>query len=154
MALPLSAVVIARSVSDVAIFFTHGVVARVMEIHEIENALRKSWSRDTSYCRGEWSDQNPARGQCVVSALVVQDVLGGELKRYKVLFNGGEEKHYVNVLPDGRVVDVTSDQYPPDIFFEESESNLHGFESVREKLLADGNTKRRYMLLRSRVIFL
>jgi hypothetical protein len=125
-----------------------------MTIEQIEIALKKSWTRETSFCPDEWSEENPARGQCMVSALVIQDLLSGDLKRYRALLAGLEEKHYVNVLIDGQVVDVTREQYPASIEFEESEPSLHGFMSIREKLLADAGTKRRYELLQLRVMAL
>jgi hypothetical protein len=39
-------------------------------------ALRASWSRETSR---HWRPDDPARGQCNVSALVVHDLLGGDI---------------------------------------------------------------------------
>jgi len=43
------------------------------------NVLRQSWSIQSS---SKWSDGNPAKGQCGVTSLVVQDILGGDIKRY------------------------------------------------------------------------
>lgn len=45
------------------------------QIEQIMKALYKSWSSDSS---SKWSQDNPAKGQCGVTALVVNDVLGGE----------------------------------------------------------------------------
>ena len=46
-------------------------------------------------------------GQCAVTALVVQDFLGGELIRAFVC----GESHYWNRLPDGSELDLTADQF-------------------------------------------
>lgn len=50
-----------------------------MEKQLIEKALKSSWSKETCYppwARG-WTTENPTKGQCAVTALVVQDYLGG-----------------------------------------------------------------------------
>jgi hypothetical protein len=46
---------------------------------DIEALIRASWSEKTCdpVDLPEWSAENPARGQCAVTALVVQDLLGG-----------------------------------------------------------------------------
>jgi len=44
-------------------------------IEDIEKALLNSWSINSS---SKWSIVNTARGQCGVTALVVNDILGGE----------------------------------------------------------------------------
>nr|WP_181786825.1 hypothetical protein [Streptomyces phytophilus] len=50
---------------------------------DIERALRSSWGADTCTpeFRARWSPGNPARDQCGVTAMVVNDLLGGELLR-------------------------------------------------------------------------
>ncbi len=40
----------------------------------IYEALIRSWSIETS---SKWTTENPAKGQCGVTALVVQDIYGG-----------------------------------------------------------------------------
>lgn len=117
------------------------------------SALKSSWSAETSYSSDEYEESNPARGQCVVSSLVVQDYLGGELARAKVCGDGIDEKHYFNTLPDGLVIDTTRSQYTKPVTMADSpvDFKLDGFESVRERLLADDDTRRRYELLKQKV---
>lgn len=73
----------------------------------LPQALLESWTADTSADQA-WSPQNPALGQCAVTALVVQDYLGGALARTTV--NG--VSHYYNILPDGTELDLTREQFP------------------------------------------
>jgi hypothetical protein len=103
-------------------------------------AIRQAWCRETSYWPEEWTPENPALGQCAVTALVVQDFLGGDIWRGQVEF----VTHYWNHVL-GQSVDLTLHQFPrgstrtPDV-------PVH-----RDRLLADANTWRRYQLLRQRV---
>lgn len=69
-------------------------------------AIPLAWAADTS-AAAEWSASNPALGQCAVTALVVQDRLGGDLRRATV----GEVSHYWNAV-DGGEIDLTRHQFP------------------------------------------
>ena len=60
----------------------------------IYEALIKSWSIETS---SKWTIENPAKGQCGVTALVVQDIYGGEIKKTKAR----EAWHFYNFI-DGQ----------------------------------------------------
>jgi hypothetical protein len=80
----------------------------------LDEALRASWDRQT--CDPVdlpfWNAQNPARGQCGVTALVVQDLLGGDLVQAEVLHRDGTRQgvHYWNRL--GAVeMDLTREQF-------------------------------------------
>lgn len=121
------------------------------DIQAITSALRVSWDADTAYDSNDWSLGNPARGQCVVSSLVVQDYLGGDLLRYSVDEGDFHETHYVNVLDDGTVIDTTASQYVNPVTMRRKPIELKGFASVREKRLADESTRRRYEILKRRV---
>lgn len=120
-------------------------------IHQIIEALEKSWSPESRYQEIAWDSGNPARGQCAVSSLVVQDYLGGDLKRFSVIVEGKEEKHFVNLLPNGEIIDATRSQYAEDISMVDSLPNLEGFKSIREKLMSDEDTHKRYKILGARV---
>lgn len=119
-------------------------------INQLEEVLRASWIKDTSYTPEEWSGDNPARGQCAVSALVVQDYLGGKIIRFKADFGDIREKHYANLI-EGELVDATRSQYPDDLILGESPPDLNGYKSLRERMLSDTNTAERYELLKTRV---
>lgn len=116
-------------------------------------ALRVSWAADTAYDETDWSAENPARGQCVVSALVVQDYLGGDLQRFDVVGREIRETHYTNLLTGGVVLDTTASQYDTSdaVRLTPTVADLKGFDSLRNKRLADDSTRRRYELLKQRV---
>lgn len=69
--------------------------------------LRNAWSKETSADPDNWKETNPAWGQCAISALVIQDLLGGKLLRTKI--NG--TSHYYSELPNGQALDVTREQF-------------------------------------------
>ena len=120
-------------------------------IENLISALQQSWTAETALNASEWSEENPAHGQCVVSSLVVQKFLGGDLRRYRVSGDDIAETHYCNVLPDGTVLDTTVAQYLAPMTFTVATVALNGYASVREKRLADDDTRARYELLLSRV---
>ncbi|HYE58613.1 MAG TPA: hypothetical protein VD948_08910 [Rhodothermales bacterium] len=103
--------------------------------------IAAAWARDTSASADEWTPANPARGQCAVTALVVQDVYGGDLLRAMV----GGESHYFNRLPGGEEVDLTRQQFPPDAVVGAAEVRM------REYVLSFPETARRYRLLKDRL---
>jgi hypothetical protein len=95
----------------------------VFTLAQLEQAIRESWSLDTSDDPEEWSAENPSRGQCDITALVVQDLVGGELLAADVYLGDKRvEAHMWNRLSGGVEVDLTRDQFkhgevigPPDV---------------------------------------
>lgn len=86
-------------------------------LEQASEAIRVSWSADT--CDPvdlPWSPANPSRGQCGTSALVIHDLLGGDLMFAEVLRQDGSKQghHYWNRLPEGGEVDLTLEQFAPD----------------------------------------
>jgi GNAT superfamily N-acetyltransferase len=79
---------------------------------QVEDAIRASWGRDTAESPDEWSQDNPAAGQCGATALVVRDLLGGEILLANVLRDGVRvDRHAWNRLPSGLAVDLTREQF-------------------------------------------
>jgi hypothetical protein len=82
---------------------------------EIDALVRSCWSRETCdpVDRADWSITEPARGQCAVTALVLQDLLGGELLLAEVRNQDGTRQgvHYWNRLSADLEVDLTRDQF-------------------------------------------
>lgn len=79
---------------------------------EIEQAIRDSWSLDTAEEDDGWTPENPSRGQCDVTCLVVHDIFGGDILAADV-FKDGEriEAHMWNRLPGGTELDLTRGQF-------------------------------------------
>jgi GNAT superfamily N-acetyltransferase len=94
-----------------------------------------SWSVETG---GRWLISNPARGQCSVTALVVQDILGGDILKTDV----GGCWHFYNQI-GARRWDLTISQFETPIRYD----NLS---STREEALADTSPEQ-YRLLRQRI---
>ena len=103
---------------------------------KICNALSTNWSGETSYC-DDWSSSNPSSGQCAVSALVLQDYCGGEIRRCVV----AGTPHYF-----GQVVDSTAAQFGTvAINYDTSTARS------RQRILRHADTRQRYELLKGRV---
>lgn len=89
----------------------------MVTIEALRPILRSSWGADTCdpAARAEWRADNPARAQCGVTALVVQDLLGGDLVLAEVHVDGVKVgNHYWNRLPGDVDLDFTAGQFRPD----------------------------------------
>ncbi|HDR7515291.1 hypothetical protein AB1I92_05585 [Bacillus mobilis] len=102
----------------------------------IYEVLIKSWSIETS---SKWTSENPAKGQCGVTALVVQDICGGKIKKTKV----GEEWHFYNCI-DRQRFDFTETQFNESLNYWDVESN-------QEEAFADTNEKQ-YSILKEKIM--
>lgn len=113
----------------------------VLHEGDLDVALRLAWSASTS-AAPSWTPDIPSAGQCAVTALLVQDLLGGVLLRGVVC----GETHYWNRLPGGSEVDFTAAQF--------AEYRLDVAPEVRERsyVLGFPDTIRRYHTLRAAVL--
>ena len=92
-------------------------------ISELAAQFQSAWSAETATI---WTvEENPALGQCSVTALVVQDLLGGVILKTRV----GPHWHFYNLL-DGERLDLTSSQFGAPIAYDDIGSS-------REEALAD-----------------
>ncbi len=83
-----------------------------VSLADLETAIRASWGPDTCFSPELWDPQLPERAQCGTTALVVQDLLGGDLLEAKVYRDGEHvEHHYWTRLPSGLDVDLTGAQF-------------------------------------------
>jgi hypothetical protein len=81
-------------------------------------AVRAAWALDTCdpVDADDCSAASPSRGQCGSTALVIHDLLGGELLIAEVVRGDGSRQgvHYWNLLPDGTELDLTREQFADD----------------------------------------
>ena len=119
----------------------------------LRDAIGRSWRKDTCSEPGEWSRENPAAGQCVPTALVVQDFFGGKIIRLDLSRSANQRiadvrSHYFNEI-DGKGVDFSASQFGQDYF--EVQQLLQNVKNVsevkREELLKSEDVRRRYVIL-------
>jgi len=133
---------------------THMILQRTLDRHgrspaglslteaELAEAIAKSWSRETSDDPQRWSCDNPARGQCAVTALIVQDFFGGDLLRSNINWT----PHYWNLLPNRFELDLTKNQFKEVVF------SGTPTQSSRQFILSNSTTRRNYKRLRKLVL--
>ncbi|SDY15014.1 hypothetical protein SAMN05444365_101843 [Micromonospora pattaloongensis] len=115
---------------------------------ELEIVLRAAWSAATCdpVDLPDWHPGNPARGQCGVTALVLQDLLGGDLMLGQVHVDGEQIMwHWWNRLPGGLEVDLTREQFAP-------HEVVVGGEMLERPAGPPKRCREQYELLRARVL--
>ncbi|WP_456901751.1 YunG family protein [Geodermatophilus sp. SYSU D00663] len=84
-------------------------------LEQVTAAVRAAWCRETrdDSDLADWSPGDPARGQRGATALVLHDLLGGDLLLAEVRRTDGSRQgvHWWNRLPGGREVDLTREQF-------------------------------------------
>lgn len=107
----------------------------VDHIADLQSRLMDAWSLESSSL---WCADVPARGQCNPTALVVQDLLGGELLKTPT----PQGLHFYNRIDDRRM-DFTASQFsnPP---------RYEDLAATREEAMA-GTSKAQYEALRARL---
>lgn len=116
----------------------------------LKKALHTSWSADTTSASA-WTEADRAKGQCAVTACVVQDYLGGEIVNTVATLPTGETiSHYFNWV-DGEMIDLTREQFPDGTTFSKPKRKPGRHASTRDFCLSHDSTRRRYEILRSRV---
>ena len=76
---------------------------------KVARALQKAWSPASAR---QWTAENPAAGQCNVTALLVFQLFGGELLKTPL----PEGDHFYNRI-DGRRYDFTNSQFTQPIAY-------------------------------------
>lgn len=116
-------------------------------LRDLEGALAHAWDAETCAPedRARWTAENPARGQCITTVVVVHDFLGGELVRGEVQVDGVQtDYHWWNRLPDETEVDLTRGQFGP-------QEVIVGSETF-PRPTGDHRVKGQYERLRERVL--
>lgn len=107
----------------------------VDHIADLQSRLMDAWSLESSSL---WRADIPARGQCNPTALVVHDLLGGELLKTTTL----QGFHFYNRI-EGRRLDFTASQFsgPPD---------YQDLPATRDEIMT-GTSNAQYEALRARL---
>jgi len=92
--------------------FKASVSAMKFDPEDVARALCKSWSAASAR---QWSAENPAAGQCNVTALLVYDLFGGELLKTAL----PEGDHFYNRIGDRRY-DFTASQFAQPISYSDA----------------------------------
>ncbi|GAA2497557.1 YunG family protein [Streptomyces gobitricini] len=83
-------------------------------LHDLDRALRAGWAADTCSPddQSDWHTANPALGHCDITALLVNDIFGGDLMLGEVHRDGRQHGfHWWNRLPSGVELDLTREQF-------------------------------------------
>ena len=105
-----------------------------LDVEKLKAQFQQCWSSDSS---SRWTPENPSRGQCNVTTLVIQDHYGGEILKTPV----DGQWHFYNRIAD-QVVDLTAEQFA-------ILPNYLDLPSNRNESLA-GTTAKRYAALSRR----
>ena len=116
-------------------------------LSQTEN-IKKAWCRATAHpsYQKDWTIDNPSYGQCCVTALIIQDLYGGDICECKVR----NKKHYINITPEGRLLDFTAEQFSEQ-FNGDKIIYLDIKPRTRASLLKSKSVKERYELLKIRL---
>jgi hypothetical protein len=123
--------------------------ARYIVLVRLEDALRHAWGPDTcaDWQKYKWTPDNPAFGQCAVTALVVQDFVGGKIVK------DCDHDHYWNILDDGMEVDLSREQFNESMKLRANQ-NRHRDYMLESARSIEARTPERYELLKERVVAL
>lgn len=103
----------------------------------VRAALQKAWSLETAV---QWTPKTPAAGQCNVTAVIIQEMFGGDILRTRL--EGFESHHYYNRI-EGKRVDLTDSQFDSPIDYADELSDRNAaMDYVRDA---------EYQILRSRL---
>ena len=113
-----------------------------MIVNEVCEIVSMSFDKDTCYPDwiDRWNSNIKCLGQGAVSALILNDFLGGKIMR--CMSETGS--HYYNLIND-EIIDLTVSQ------FNSLPDYSTGEERTREYLLSNEDTKKRYKILLERV---
>ena len=123
----------------------YGQESAAPEILRLYEELWPLWQIDTCAprLRPDWSPENRTRGQCSITAFLVQDLLGGKV--CGIPLADGSVHCFNEAL--GCVFDLTSEQ-----FGDEELDYADRPEQSREVHFADAGKRERYELLKARLL--
>lgn len=87
-------------------------ITREEMLDVLEEFLPKCWSKETAY-KNEWDKDNPSKNQCAVTAMIVQDIVGGVILCCPT---SDGDSHFYNKFDDGSEYDLTEDQFDDKVY--------------------------------------
>lgn len=137
-------------------------------INSLKDILKKCWNEKTSSDPKNWSKENPAWGQCAVTALILDDYLtdledlySKEIVRTEVILPDQEKvSHYYNIINQPgqkgmaimeKEIDLTREQFPEMTRIPRGKEKRGEYETTRDYILSYPDTMQRYELLKSKV---
>jgi len=109
-------------------------------------ALTLSWGPDTALKEDDWIPTVPSLGQCVPTALVVNDYYGGQI--WRAPLPAYARGHYWNVDTLYKTLDFAGGQF---VYMNTVPMFEKGERRTRRELLENPDVQRRYMALSARV---
>jgi hypothetical protein len=122
-----------------------------MDADTLEGILQQAWCRESSTDPEHWTPENPAWGQCAVTACVAQDYLGGRIVWADATTpDGAKYSHYFNNI-EGKEIDLTRRQFAQGTLIPAGIDKAKNFPTTRHYVLSFPATQERYLLLKDRV---
>ena len=117
----------------------------------LEEAIQNSWCKETSSDPENWTIENPAWGQCAVTALIISDYLGGKLVWAEAkLPDGRAISHYFNNIRHHET-DLTRRQFPEGTLIPEGIDKKKEHATTKDYVLSFPATQQRYHILNQKV---
>ncbi|MEM7057707.1 MAG: hypothetical protein AAF557_08970 [Pseudomonadota bacterium] len=118
-------------------------MTRSFNEERVRAALDQAWSAESAI---QWSEENPANGQCNVTAAVIHDIFGADVLRTR--YPGFW--HYYNQI-DGKRMDLTDSQFTrPNARFDPPEQ-YEDVETTRDAAM-EGIPQREYDALKTALL--
>ena len=119
---------------------------KIKNPRDFYDILRKCWTKETCAPRlqAEWTEENPALGQCSITSFLAQDIFGGKV--YGILRPGGNYHCYNDV--NGIIFDLTSEQFGEEAKKLSYEGNPEQFREVHFK---KEEKYQRYLILKEKI---
>ncbi|HAW15808.1 MAG TPA: hypothetical protein DCW41_03780 [Clostridiales bacterium] len=132
---------------DAAVTAVTDIYPGIRTPYDLYDALDKIWCADTCAprMRHEWTEENKTLGQCSITAFLVQDIFGGEVRG---ILRPGGNYHCYNIV-DGHCFDLTSEQFGDEVL-DYSDNPLQ----TREVHFAKEEKRLRYEELKARLVYL
>lgn len=121
-----------------------------MEPSRLEKAIKQAWCKETS-SDSNWTPENPALGQCAVTALVINAYFGGKIVWAEAILPDNKKvSHYFNFINEMEI-DLTRQQFPKETIIPPGTDKLKGFPTTKDYVLSFPATQERYKLLLRRI---